>query len=161
MRDLNPFMLTREPVDAAANSGLLIDKRAGAQVTFEGRVRNHNDGRDVLSLEYEAYDELAAKEGARIIQEALRRFDIISARCLHRLGKLEIGEIAVWVGVTSEHRADAFDACRFIIDEVKARVPIWKRETYADGSSEWVNCGHHERGEKVSRHPECGNHEQG
>src|SRR5690606_22359832 len=120
---------------------------SGACVTFEGLVRDHNDGRAVLRLEYEAYPALALREGEAIVREALRRFPVDAASCVHRTGPLGIGGMAVWVGVSSGHRGEAFEACRFIIDEVKRRVPVWKREFYADGTVEWVNCaGCHEHG---------------
>lgn len=134
------FRLTDKPIDAAALRAALENDAAGACVTFEGIVRNHNDGRSVLRLEYEAYPALANREGADILNEALARFDILGAACVHRTGALEIGGMAVWVGVVSAHRGEAFDACRYIIDTVKHRVPIWKREFYADGSVEWVGC---------------------
>jgi molybdopterin synthase catalytic subunit len=91
-------------------------------------------------LEYEAFQELALKEGERILAEALKRFPVKQAFCIHRLGTLGLGDMAVWVGVSSAHRGEAFDACRFIIDEVKHRVPIWKKEHYRSGDSGWVNC---------------------
>src|SRR3546814_1125850 len=91
---------------------------------------------DLDGLHYEAYAALAEAEGERVLSEALERFDILDARCVHRTGDLVIGDIAVWVGVTAAHRDAAFAACRHIIDEVKARVPIWKRERYAEGRSE-------------------------
>jgi len=134
------FQLSAEPIDPAALQRLLADSRAGACVTFEGWVRNHNDGRAVRALDYEAFGELAEREGARIIAEAGAKFDVLAARCVHRVGALGIGDLAVWVGVAAAHRGAAFDACRYIIDEAKARVPVWKKEHYADGSSEWVNC---------------------
>jgi molybdopterin synthase catalytic subunit len=134
------FRLTSEPIDAAALRAELENAAAGACVTFEGIVRDHNDGRAVLRLEYEAYSALADKEGAAIARAALGKFDILGAMCVHRTGPLEIGDMAVWVGVSAAHRGAAFDACRYVIDEVKKRVPIWKREFYADGSIEWVNC---------------------
>src|SRR3546814_13671847 len=115
------------------------DARAGAYAGFEGRVRNHNDGRAVDGLHYEAYAALAEAEGERVLSEALERFDILDARCVHRTGDLVIGDIAVWVGVTAAHRDAAFAACRHIIDEVKARVPIWKRERYAEGGEDWLH----------------------
>jgi molybdopterin synthase catalytic subunit len=118
----------------------LRDVRTGACVTFEGRVRDMNDGRAVHALEYEAYPSLAESEGAKIIAEALGNFPVTQALCVHRTGNLALGEIAVWVAVTSGHRAAAFEACSFIIAEVKARVPMWKKEHYSDGTSEWVNC---------------------
>jgi molybdopterin synthase catalytic subunit len=113
---------------------------AGACVTFEGWVRNHNEGEAVQALEYEAHEGIAEKEGARIVAEAVTRFAIAAAYCEHRVGKLAIGDCAVWVGVSAAHRGAAFDACRYIIDETKARVPIWKKEHYASGETGWVNC---------------------
>jgi molybdopterin synthase catalytic subunit len=91
-------------------------------------------------LDYEAHPPLAEKEGERILAEARAKFPILDAACVHRTGALALGDLAVWVGVTAEHRDAAFGACRFIIDEAKARLPIWKREHYSDGTTEWVNC---------------------
>ncbi len=127
-------------IDPAALVRELTDAAAGAYVGFEGWIRNHNEGEDVLRLEYEVYEPLAVKEGDKIIAEAMAWFPILHAECVHREGMLEIGECAVWVGVTSAHRDEAFAACRYIIDEVKVRLPIWKKEYYADGNSGWVNC---------------------
>jgi molybdopterin synthase catalytic subunit len=118
----------------------LCDSAAGAYVAFEGWIRNENEGHDVLRLEYEAYAPLCIREGERIIDEAKVRWPILRAQCEHRTGLLEIGECAVWVGVSSPHRDEAFEACRYIIDQVKVRLPIWKKEYYADGHSGWVNC---------------------
>ena len=119
----------------------------GAVVTFEGRVRNHNEGFLVDSLEYEVYNTLAVKEGEKIILQAKEKFDILDAYGVHREGHLQIGELAVWIVVTSKHRNEAFNACRFIIDEVKVRLPVWKKEHYSDKSkkSQWVYCAeeHH------------------
>ncbi|MDP6437739.1 MAG: molybdenum cofactor biosynthesis protein MoaE [Gammaproteobacteria bacterium] len=112
----------------------------GGYVSFEGWVRDHNEGQQVLKLEYQAYEQLATREGTRILDEAAARFPIENAVCVHRVGELEIGDLAVWVGVSSGHRDEAFRACRFIIDEVKQRVPIWKKEYYVSGDSGWVNC---------------------
>ena len=136
------FQLTDLPIDPKEMRAGLDDRRSGALATFEGWVRDHNEGKQVIALEYQAYAELAAKEGELILAEAVARFDVHAARCVHRTGALVIGDTAVWVGVTASHRADAFDACQYIIDEIKRRVPIWKREQYADGSVEWVNCAH-------------------
>jgi len=110
----------------------------GARSVFEGVVRNTNDGHQVRKLEYECYESLAIKEGNQILDEAIEKFDLINAFCIHRVGKLEIGEIAVIVVATSGHRDEAFKGCRYIIDEVKSRVPIWKKEHYEDGETEWL-----------------------
>lgn len=118
----------------------LTDDAAGGYVAFEGWIRNENEGQEVLRLEYEVYGPLAIKEGVKIIEEAKAKYPIQHADCVHREGLLEIGECAVWVGVTSAHRDEAFAACRFIIDEVKTRLPIWKKEFYVNGDSGWVNC---------------------
>jgi molybdopterin synthase catalytic subunit len=134
------FRISPEVIESAALQSLLHDPRAGACATFEGRVRNRNDGQAVQALEYEAYAPLAEKEGARILAEARARFPVLHAVCVHRVGALALGDLAVWVGVAAEHRGAAFDACRYIIDEAKARVPIWKKEHYAGGATVWINC---------------------
>lgn len=120
-------------------------------MTFEGWVRDHNDGRPVSALDYEAYAPLAEKEGERILAEAREKFPIIGAVCVHRVGALQLGDLAVWVGVTAAHRGAAFDACRYLIDETKARVPIWKKEHYADGAVAWINCA--SRGDHAGNAP--------
>jgi molybdopterin synthase catalytic subunit len=134
------FHVSPQPIDAVALQRNLSDRQAGACVTFEGWVRDRNEGQPVQSLEYEAYVPLAEKEGAVILDEARARFALLGAEAVHRVGHLQLGEIAVWVGVTAEHRGSAFDACRYIIDEAKARLPIWKKEHYATGESTWINC---------------------
>ncbi len=118
----------------------LTDDGGGGYVAFEGWIRNENEGQEVLRLEYEVYRPLAIKEGNKVIAEARVNYPILHAACVHREGLLEIGECAVWVGVTSAHRDEAFAACRFIIDEVKLRLPIWKKEYYVNGDTGWVNC---------------------
>lgn len=133
------FLISDVAIDPAALHAGLASPRAGACATFEGRVRNHHAGRAVAGLRYEAHVLLAEAEGGRILDEALQRFDIISAQCVHRVGDLAIGELAVWVGASAAHRDAAFAACRYIIDEVKARVPIWKHERYADGDAGWLH----------------------
>jgi molybdopterin synthase catalytic subunit len=134
------FAIADSPIDAAALQRTLADARAGACATFEGWVRNRNEGQPVRSLEYEAYVPLATSEGEKILAEARTKFDLVGATCVHRVGHLQLGEMAVWVGVTAEHRGAAFDACRYIIDEAKARLPIWKKEHYASGATAWINC---------------------
>ena len=133
------FRLSEEAIDVTALQAGLRDPRAGACASFEGWVRDHNDGRAVDGLRYEAYVDLAEREGAAVLAEALQRFDIVNASCVHRIGDLAIGEMAVWVGASAAHRGPAFEACRWIIDEVKARVPIWKHERYAGGDAGWLH----------------------
>jgi len=135
-----PFKLTRAPIDAAALMGRLRDKRSGACVAFEGRVRARSGGRAVTRLDYEAYGPLARKEGERVLAEARRKYAVNKAVCVHRTGSLRLGDVAVWVGVTAGHRRAAFEACRYIIDQAKARLPVWKKEHYAGGATEWVNA---------------------
>ena len=133
------FRLSETPFDVAALRAELLDARVGGYASFEGWVRDHHGGRAVIGLRYEAYAALAEQEGERILDEARDRFAILDVRCVHRTGDLAIGELAVWVGVAAAHRDAAFAACRFVIDEVKARVPIWKHERYADGDAGWLH----------------------
>ena len=139
---MKPFEFSETPLDAASLSAPLADPGAGGFAAFEGRVRDRNEGRRVLSLDYEAFEALAVAEGARIVQAAVERNGATAARCVHRLGHLAVGDVAVWIGAIAPHRAEAFAACRAIIDEVKHRLPIWKKEHYADGDSGWVHCDH-------------------
>ena len=138
--------ITGQPIDPSALRESLADPGAGGFCVFEGWVRNRNEGRAVRRLEYEAYEPVAVAEAERGIAEAMQQFPFISARCVHRVGMLEIGDLAVWVGVAAAHRDEAFKACRYIIDEIKVRLPIWKKEHYVDGDSGWVNC------ERCARH---------
>jgi len=132
--------ITHERIRPDLLRDTLTDGAAGAYVGFEGWIRNHNDGMDVLRLEYEVYEPLAVSEGDKVIAEARAKYPVLHAECVHRAGMLEIGECAVWVGVTAAHRDAAFAACRYIIDQVKVRLPIWKKEHYRDGHSGWVSC---------------------
>lgn len=133
------FQISSEAIDAAALRAALDDAKAGAIVAFEGTVRNHHQGRGVLKLAYQAYDALAEKEGERILDEAKRQFAIEHLVCVHRTGELAIGDVAVFVGVAAAHRDAAFAACRYVIDETKRRVPIWKKEFYEGGESDWLH----------------------
>ena len=137
---MSKFRISSVDLDAPALFDELTDPCAGGFVSFEGWVRNRNEGRDVTHLEYEAYEALAVKEGERIIEEALKKFDILDAVVVHRVGDLPIGGKAVIVVVSAVHRGAAFDGCEYIIDELKIRVPIWKKEHYTDGDSGWVEC---------------------
>jgi molybdopterin synthase catalytic subunit len=132
------FSLVSQAIDIASLAAELRDPAAGAVVTFDGRVRNHNAGQAVSGLEYQAYPALAIATGQRILEEEAARHGILAAQAAHRTGPLEIGEAAVWVGVASAHRGPAFDAARAIMERLKYELPIWKKETYADGHSEWV-----------------------
>jgi molybdopterin synthase catalytic subunit len=134
------FRFTDQPIDTGSARSELLDFGAGGYVSFEGWVRNFNEGQEVVRLEYEAFQALAVAEGERILAQAAGRFPIKRALCIHRVGALELADMAVWVGVSSAHRGEAFDACRYIIDEVKHRLPIWKKEHYRSGDSGWVNC---------------------
>ena len=134
------FTLTPEPIEADSLRRELEDPAAGACATFEGWVRNENEGRRVLRLAYEGPEAVPRKEGQQVLAEAAEKFGLKRAVCVHRVGALEIGDMAVWVGVSAGHRGEAFDACRYIIDEIKHRLPIWKKEHYAEGDSGWINC---------------------
>ena len=137
---MEKFSIVDTPIDPTALAASMGNESAGAFTSFEGWVRNRNEGRGVRALDYEAHRAIAEAEGRRILEEALQQFEIVDVVCQHRVGALQLGDCAVWVGVTSGHRGDAFAACRFVIDEVKERVPIWKKEHYDDGDSGWVNC---------------------
>lgn len=150
------FRIIDEPIDVAALRETLADPGCGGYAAFEGWVRDHHEGRRVRGLEYEAYETLAMEEGCRILDEARQRFGVKRAACVHRVGALSIGDLAVWVGVSSPHRDEAFVACRYIIDELKARLPIWKKEHYVEGESAWVDCARcrHAAGEHHHEHHE-------
>jgi molybdopterin synthase catalytic subunit len=134
------FELTNLPIDGEQVLDRFSSPSIGGVVTFAGCVRDHNLGRRVKSLEYEVYPELALKEGQRVVDEAKKKFPLIDAYAIHRYGHLQLKDAAVFVAVFSSHRDAAFDACRYIIDEIKLRVPIWKREHYADGELAWIDC---------------------
>ena len=134
------FSVSASPIDVSAARLEVADKHCGALAVFEGWIRDHNEGQEVERLEYEVYRPVAEKEGAKIIDEAMARFAIRHAICIHREGLLELGECEVIVCVSSAHRDADFDACRYIIDQAKIRLPIWKKEHYVSGISEWVNC---------------------
>lgn len=133
------FAINTTPIDVARLQRQLEASGVGAVVCFEGRVRDHNEGRAVGGLSYQAYIELAEAEGKCIVDEVLDKFPVRRVVCVHRIGDLALGDIAVWAGVSADHRTAAFDACRHLIDQVKARVPIWKREHYTDGDSRWLH----------------------
>ena len=134
------FKLVNAPLSFIDFQNSLYKPEAGGVVCFEGRVRNHNQNRQVSELHYEAFDEMAISEGNKILNEAKTKFKIMEAFAIHRIGELQVEETAIWVGVSAAHREPAFLACQYIIDQLKSRVPIWKKEFYVDGKSEWVKC---------------------
>ena len=134
------FELTSLPIDSAALRSRLERPEAGACVVFEGWVRNHHLGKAVTHLEYEAFDAMALTEGDALVGEIEQHHPGCTILCVHRTGALRVGELAVWIGVVSAHRAAAFLACRETIEEIKRRLPVWKKEHHPDGAAEWVNC---------------------
>ena len=130
--------LTHTPIDLSQLIARVSAPEQGGIATFLGLVRNHQDGRGVLRLEYSAYEPMAEAESARIVAEASSRWPV-SIALEHRLGSLAIGDAAVAVVAASAHRTAAFEACRYVIEEVKRRVPVWKKEFYADGTVAWVD----------------------
>jgi molybdopterin synthase catalytic subunit len=152
---MSAFRFSHEPIDAVPLRAELIDPHCGGFAAFEGWVRNHNEGQQVTRLEYEAFEALGVREGERIIAEARERFGVERILCVHRLGSLGLTDVAVWVGAAAAHRDEAFRACRYVIDEVKHRVPIWKKEHYVSGDSGWVNC------ERCAAHAHDHDHDHG
>jgi molybdopterin synthase catalytic subunit len=126
--------LTRDPIDSPALVSAAKHATDGAIVVFDGIVRNHSRGRQTLHLDYEAYEEMALKQMQALAAEALTRFNVRHVTIVHRLGRLQIGETSVLIVVASAHRAQAYDASRWLIDTLKRTVPIWKKETFIDGA---------------------------
>jgi molybdopterin synthase catalytic subunit len=142
------FAIVRAPIDPVRLDAGVRDDVFGAIVTFLGIVRERaDDGRKVHGLEYEAHEAMAIAEFEKVASEAYERFADVRLTIVHRVGRLEVGEIAVAVIAGSPHRGAAFDACEYAIDEVKSRAPIWKKELYADGEERWKAnaCTPHER----------------
>lgn len=129
--------LSRAPIDPGQLSASLATLKDGAIASFVGIVRDHHEGRAVLWLEYEAHEEMAQKQIRVLIEIAQRRWPISAVAIRHRLGRLEVGEISVAIAVAAAHRAEALEACRWLIDTLKSEVPIFKKEAYAEGES-WV-----------------------
>ena len=134
--------VTDEKIDLQKFFSAAPPSSCGATASFVGLVRNHDHGRAVQSLYYECYRPMAEKVMQALVEEAEVRWKIEKTLALHRVGHLQVGEAAVAVSVSSAHRAEAFDACRFLIEGIKKKVPIWKKEIFEDGTSEWVSCGH-------------------
>src|SRR5262249_42518206 len=130
--------LVREPIDTAATAAAAARPDCGAVAVFLGTSRDHNEGRRVLRLEYEAYERMAIAALERIEREVVERFAVASCAITHRLGEVPIAQASVVITVAAAHRAPAFDACRWAIEELKRSVPIWKKEFFADGKAQWV-----------------------
>ena len=133
------FQLSEQIFDTANLRQQLRSTSVGAFVSFEGLVRDNHAGKAVTGLSYHAHPVLALSQGECVLQEALKRFNVVDVRCVHRIGTLQLSELAVWVGVSAGHRGAAFAATRFIIDEIKHRVPIWKHEHYVAGEPKWLH----------------------
>jgi molybdopterin synthase catalytic subunit len=131
------FRVTHKPLHLQELVDFVTDPEAGAIVTFIGTTRNNNEGRRVIALTYDAYPEMAEKELARIGEQAQRNWKIQGMTIVHRIGSVQITEPSVIIAVSAAHRADAFDACRFAIEEIKKTVPIWKKEVF-EGGEVWI-----------------------
>jgi molybdopterin synthase catalytic subunit len=131
--------VTVDPIDPAALLAAVTSPADGAVLLFWGVVRNHHEGRGVSHLEYDAYAPMAEAKLTEIVGEARERWPVGEIAVVHRLGRLEVGEASVGIAVASPHRAEAYDASRHIIEELKRRVPIWKREGYLEGESRWLD----------------------
>ena len=138
---MNHVALVTEPIDVAALLARVSSPTVGAVASFFGTVRNVNENRAVTGIEYSAYEEMAKREMHAIVAEVAGKFDSVALTIAieHRLGELSLGDISVAIAVSHARRAPALDACRYVIEELKKRVPIWKREHYADGTRAWVD----------------------
>lgn len=136
------FQLTDSTIDPNALRSSMLDLSAGAYCSYEGWVRDHNEGKQVTELHYSGYPQLAPAIAEAILTEAKTKFSLLDAAVVHRIGPLATGDIAVWVGVTAHHRGDTFLANRYIIDNIKHRLPIWKKEIYIDGTEAWIESNH-------------------
>ncbi|MGQ0764945.1 MAG: molybdenum cofactor biosynthesis protein MoaE [Gemmatimonadota bacterium] len=143
--------LVREPIDVTSLATAITSSSTGAVSVFVGTVRDNNDGRPVTGIEYSAYDEMAVREISAIIAEAESTWAGLTAVVQHRLGVLGVGEASVVIVTTHAHRGPALDAGRYVIEQLKRRVPIWKLEHYADGEREWVNAARSTAGTGADR----------
>jgi len=135
---VNFTAIVREPIDPAQVLSLIGADQDGATLLFLGVVRDHNDGRSVGGVRYESYEEMAAQVLSDIVEEAAGAADTDRIAALHRIGELAVGEVSVAIAVSTPHRAEAYEASRYIIEEIKKRLPVWKKERYSDGAEEWV-----------------------
>ena len=134
------FRLVEGPLDLGAVVAEVADEQAGAIATFQGTVRRQSRGREVIALEYEAYGGMAEKVMAEIADGVKERYELCDVAVAHRVGRCEVGEVSVAIAVSAPHRQDALSACRDVIDELKERVPLWKKELY-EGGEEWIGRG--------------------
>lgn len=130
--------ITTDPISAESVLPLVDDEKHGAALIFLGIVRNHNEGRAVRGVHYEAYQQMAQQTLEEIVSEAVQRVAEARAAAVHRIGELGIGDVSIAIAVSTPHRAEAFDACRYVIEEVKKRLTVWKQERYVSGESEWL-----------------------
>jgi len=131
------FCVTQKAINLQELVEYVTDPEAGAIATFIGTTRNNNEGRKVISLDYEAYPEMAEKELARLGEEAKIKWNIRRMAIVHRIGPVQITEPSVIIAVSAAHRSDAFEACRFAIEEIKKSIPIWKKEIF-EGGEVWI-----------------------
>lgn len=130
--------ITTDAIDPQALLARVDDPSSGAVILFLGVVRNHNEGRDVEAMRYDAYDEMAQGTLDEILTEAEERYGVEHLVAVHRVGELGIGDVSVAIAVSSAHRGNAYEASRYVIEEIKVRLPVWKKERFVDGTSEWV-----------------------
>jgi molybdopterin synthase catalytic subunit len=127
------FSISEDPIDVEGLLANVKDDSAGATILFLGTIRNHNEGYDVSAIYYEVYMRMAEEAMAKIEAEAIKRWNLKKFAAMHRIGNLKIGEVSVAIAVSSEHRAEAFEAARYAIDQIKSEVPIWKKEVINNG----------------------------
>ena len=146
-------MITREKIDLERIRSDAHQPKAGAMILFCGDIRNHSHGKEVIAVEYDAYPSMAIKQIEKIVDFAKQQWPLEHVQVLHRLGKLEVLECSIVIAVASAHRKDAYQASQYIIDTIKRSVPIWKREYFADGTTEWSQgCQACEVGDHSSLH---------
>ena len=138
------MFITDDPINLSEFFSKEVDPTCGATASFVGVVRDHDHGKPVQKLYYECYVSMADKQIRAILENAKRCWPVRNVQVLHRIGWLNVGEAAVVISVSSAHRDEAFAACRYMIEEIKGKVPIWKKEVFKDGTSEWVLCAHQE-----------------
>ena len=143
------MLITDQPIDLNAFTAVRPSEDCGGSAYFIGRVRDHHEGKRVKRLFYECYRSMAEKEIKKIVERAISETGVREIRVTHRMGWLEVGDIAIAIAASGAHRAEAFDACRRVIDRIKENVPIWKKEVYTDTTHDWVVCQHNDK----RRHP--------